>query len=147
VIELAFVSFPVPDKDCPWEPIMEFRAETRDPDSVLHGKAWDFRRFLHTLSTKNLSASELEDEFKHDFYEYVRAMKVYGIKTTNSTFKTYISAGADIISGLARLDFAKIVKGFMSCMTSSIELREAELKAPGRETAYVYEALKRFGNA
>lgn len=144
VLELAFVSFPIPDEDCPWEPIMEFRAEARDPNSALHGKAWDFRRFLHTLSTKKLSATELEDEFNYNFYQYDRAMKIQGIKTKNMSFKAYMSAGPEIILGLGSLDFGRIMKGFMSCTKSSIELREAELKAPGHETAYLYESLRRF---
>ena len=99
---------------------MEFRAETRDPDSALHGKAWDFRRFLHTLSTKKLSAAELNDEFEYNFYQYVKAMKMQGIKTADSRFTADISAGLDIILGLASLNVDKIVKGLMSCKKSSI---------------------------
>jgi hypothetical protein len=55
VLLVALNAFPLPDEDCPWEHILEFKAE-------LHDKQWAFRRFLKSLTTKQLTSAEIGDE-------------------------------------------------------------------------------------
>jgi hypothetical protein len=40
---------------------------------------------------------------------------------------------------------SKIAKGIMVVKKRKVELLEAEMKAPGKECAYVFEARKKFG--
>jgi hypothetical protein len=40
---------------------------------------------------------------------------------------------------------AKVARGALSVQKRKVELMEAEMKAPGRECAYVFDARRRFG--
>lgn len=52
----------------------------------------------------------------------------------------------EIIEDIAKFNWSKIAKGALSVKKRQIELMEAEMKAPGRECAYVFDARKRFGS-
>jgi len=54
-------------------------------------------------------------------------------------------APLEIIEDVAKLRWSKIVKGVFSARHGKVELLEAEMKAPGRECAYVFDARTRFG--
>ena len=51
---------------------------------------------------------------------------------------------ADIIENLVKFNWSKIAKGALQVSKRKVELMEAEMKAPGRECAYVFDARKRF---
>jgi hypothetical protein len=51
----------------------------------------------------------------------------------------------ELAEDLAKFNWSKIAKGILSVRKRHVELMEAEMKAPGRECAYVFEAQKRFG--
>ena len=45
-----------------------------------------------------------------------------------------------------RMDGSSIAKGKLSLKKRKIELLEAEMRAPGRECAYVFDEQKTFGH-
>jgi hypothetical protein len=45
-----------------------------------------------------------------------------------------------------KFNWSKIANGALQVQKRKIELMEAEMRAPGRECAYVFDARKRFGN-
>lgn len=53
----------------------------------------------------------------------------------------------ELVEDLAKFNWSKIAKGALSVRKRQVELMEAEMKAPGRECAYVFEAQKRFGRS
>jgi hypothetical protein len=50
----------------------------------------------------------------------------------------------EVPEDFAKLNWSKIAKLGVTAKQRKIEFLEAELKAPGRECAYVFEARKRF---
>jgi len=50
----------------------------------------------------------------------------------------------EIIENLLKFNWSKLAKGVLSIKKREVEFLEAEMKTPGRECAYVFEARKRF---
>ncbi len=139
VLKVAFESIPVPDEDCPWEAILDFRADLRE-------KQWGFRRFLKTLSTKQQTEAEIRDDIEWTVNEYRKAMEVHRLKSSNSFFDVFVVTPIEILETLAKLQLSKLLRGSFSARKRQVELLETELKAPGRECAYVFEARRQFGD-
>jgi hypothetical protein len=137
VFRVAMEAFPMPDDGCAWQDILDFKAET-------HDKQWGFRRFLKTLATKQQSESELRDDIEWMVNEYGKAMALHKLKASKTFFEAYIIPAVEVLEDLAKLSWTKIAKLGVSVKQRKIELLEAELKAPGRECAYIFEARNRF---
>lgn len=76
--------------------------------------------------------------------EYRKAMEIHHIKASKSFVEVFMVAPLEIIEDLAKFRWSKIAKGFLSAKQRRIELLEAEMKAPGRECAYVFDARQRI---
>ena len=139
VLGVTLGSFPVPDESCSWQDIVDFKNENRD-------KLWDFRRFINVLATKNQTEAEISDDIEWTLNEYTKAMKIHHLKAGNSFMEVYVMPVIELAEDLAKFNWSKIAKGALSVKKRQIELMEAEMKAPGRECAYVFEAQKRFGS-
>jgi hypothetical protein len=137
VIHVAMEAFPTPGDDCAWQDILDFKAEA-------HDKLWGFRRFLKTLATKQQSESEVRDDIEWMISEYGKAMALHKLKATKTFFEAYIIPAVEVLEGLAKFNWTNIAKLGVSARQRKIELLEAEMKAPGRECAYVFEARKIF---
>jgi hypothetical protein len=138
VLEVALKALPAPDATCAWDDLLNFKAE-------LHDKQWAFRRFVHALALKRHSESEVRDEIEWMVNEYSKAMKIHNLKASPAFFEAYVIPGLEFVEDLVKLKWSKIAKGFMAVKKRKVELLEAEMKAPGRECAYVFDARKRFG--
>ena len=51
----------------------------------------------------------------------------------------------EVFEDVVKLKWSKIAKGVLSIKKRRVELLEAEMKAPGRECAYLFSPRKRFG--
>jgi hypothetical protein len=140
VLDLAMARFPLPDHTCSWEDLIAFREEA-------HEKLWGIRRFLNTLATKNQSEAEIRDDIEWSMNEYEKAMKLHRIKASRSFVEVFVISPLEIIENLVKLNFSTIARGILSVQKRKIELMEAEMKAPGRECAYIFAAKERFGNS
>jgi hypothetical protein len=139
VLEVAMEQFPVPGETCAWQDILDFKQEMSD-------KQWHFRRFLSTLASKRQTAAEVRDDLEWTLNEYRKAMKIHKLKSSDSFIEVYLIPLVELGEDLAKFNWSKIAKGALSVKKRQVELMEAEMKAPGRECAYVFEAQKRFGS-
>ena len=137
ILEVAVKALPVPDQQSSWEDILAFRADSRD-------KQWAFRRFLHTMAGTSKTEGELRDEIEWMVNEYRKAMEIHRIKASQSVVEVFLITPLEIIEDLVKLNWSKIAKGILQVRQRKIDLLEAELKAPGRECAYVFDARQRF---
>jgi hypothetical protein len=135
---VALDRFPTPGPTSAWEDILNFRSE-------MHDKQWHFRRFLHSLTTKKQTEAEIIDDMEWSLNEYTKAMELHHLKAGNSFMEVYVVPVIELAEDLAKFNWSKIAKGILSVRKRHVELMEAEMKAPGRECAYVFEAQKRFG--
>jgi hypothetical protein len=140
VLEVALTALPAPDESSAWEDILNFKAD-------LHDKQWGFRRFLRSLSLKQPTESEVRDEIEWMVNEYAKAMHVHNLKASPAFFEAYVIPGLEFIEDIVKFKWSKIAKGVVAVKKRKVELLEAEMKAPGKECAYVFEARKRFGGS
>ncbi len=71
-------------------------------------------------------------------------MTIHKIKAAQSFLDVFVITPLEILENLVKLNWSKIAKGTLSIRKRTIELMEAEMKAPGRECAYVFDARKTF---
>lgn len=139
VLQVALNSFPMPDEDCPWQDILDFKIEMRD-------KQWHFRHFLSDLATKQQTTSEIKDHLRWSLNEYEQGMSRRKIKIVRSAVAAFVIPGADLIFNSGGNHVAAILGAAIAINRIGVELLEGEMKAPGRECAYVFDARKRFGS-
>jgi hypothetical protein len=134
-ISAGFDVFPTPDETCALDDIFAFKNE-------MHDKAWSFRRFLKTLATKSQTEAEIRDDIEWTLNEYTKAMEHYRLKRSVNFMETYIIPTVEAFENLKPSSF---LKGLIAIKKRKIEALEGQANAPGRECAYVFDALKRFG--
>jgi hypothetical protein len=137
VLSVALKALPAFHEDCAWDAILDFKSELKD-------KQWGLRRWLHSVATKNLTEAEVQDELEWLLNEYTKAMTIHHIKAAQSFVDVFVISPLEIIENLVKFNWGKIAKGVLSVKKRKVELMEAEMKAPGRECAYVFDARKRF---
>jgi hypothetical protein len=137
VLSVAFEELPMPGMGSSWEDILAFREEMQD-------KKWTFRRFLKELATKNQTEAEIRDDIEWTMNEYRKAMEIHHLKTTHSFVDVFLIAPLGIVEKFAKFEWSELAKTMLSVKTRKVELLEAEMKAPGKECAYLFEAQKRF---
>jgi hypothetical protein len=132
--------FPVPGPGSAWEDVLNFKEEMRD-------KQWHFRRFLHSMISKKQTEAEIRDDIEWSLNEYTKAMKLHKLKAGESFIEVCVIPVIELAEDLAKFNWSKIAKGALSVKKRQVELMEAEMKAPGRECAYIFEVQKRFGES
>ena len=137
VLSVAIQALPVPGQMSAWQDILNFKQE-------MNKKQWCFRRFVHSLATKEQTEAEIRDDIEFTLNEYAEAMRIHQIKAETSFLELYVIPVMELAENLAKFNWSKIAKGALSVRKRQVELMEAEMKAPGRECAYVFEAQKRF---
>lgn len=137
-LRVATNTLPVPHADSPWEDILAFQHEMRT-------QQWAFRRFLSATATKVKTEPEIADEIEWMVEQYSKAMAIYKLKASQSFVDVFVITPLEIIESLVKFNWSKIAKGALQVSKRKVELMEAEMKAPGRECAYVFDARQRFG--
>ena len=72
-------------------------------------------------------------------------MQIHQIKVAQSFVDVFVITPIEIIENLVKFNWSKIAKGALQVRKRKVELLETEMKAPGRECAYVFDARNRFG--
>jgi hypothetical protein len=132
--------FPVPGTDASWQDILDFKAEEFD-------KQWALRRFLNTLATKQQTEAEIRDDIEWCLSEYAKSMKIRHLNASNGFVEAYVIPALEIVEDIAKLNLSKVAKGALSASKRSIDLLEGEMRAPGRECAYIVRARETFGHS
>lgn len=138
VARVAISAFPMPDEASAWEDLIAFKQQE-------HDQLWGFRRLMRALATKQQTEAEIRDDIEWSTNEYTKAMKIHHIKASQSFIDVFLITPLEIIENLVKFNWSKIAKGILQVHKRKAELLEAEMKAPGRECAYVFDARKRFG--
>jgi hypothetical protein len=108
--------------------------------------AW-VRLFAADLTGKKQTENEIKDDLEWMLHQYSEAMRVHNLKAGNSFIEVYLIPAVELVEDLVTIKWSKIAKGLLGVSKREVELMEAEMKAPGRECAYIFETQKRFGNS
>jgi hypothetical protein len=146
VIEISLKNLPMPDYSTPWEQILEYRSDT---DSKI--KFSRLRHWMSKTARVNNKPNEVEEEIETLIDDYSQHMKTHKIKTRLDTLKTIVVAeiglftggwltGVGVLPGLIGM----IATPLYSIKQRQVEITAEELKAPGREIAYIVESNESF---
>jgi hypothetical protein len=139
VLEVILEKLPIPDENVEWQQIVEYRA---DPDSS--AKFTALRVWMQDISSKELSKQEIEERIDHLINEYERHMSFHKLKYQKSAGHILLNAPLEILENLITFKWSSIGKAIFSFKEKQFDLMEAELKAPGRELAYISKVTEKF---
>lgn len=142
VTSIVLDAFPLPDESATFEDIINFK---EDPDTSR--KRQLLQRWTHNLATKGVtSEKEIAQEIEWLLADYEEHMRLHKMKINRGTLETVFVTGAEIAEDLAKFKWGAAAKLLFSASHRKIELLEAEMKAPGRELAYISKARERFNS-
>lgn len=122
-----------------WEAILDFR-----DDKDARGKLAQLRSWIIDMSRTDLSPNDITTKLEALRYEYEQHMKLHKMKFRAGILQTVVVATAEFAENLAKLQLGKLAKGLFTCQEAKLALLEAELTAPGRELAYLYQVQRTF---
>jgi hypothetical protein len=143
VINLVITSLPEVDELTPWQDILDFRREEGTREQLDRFGRW-VRSAVRRLTEEKITTAELEDEFASMMDSYREHMRIHKMKTKRSAAETMITSFAGFVEDLSKLRFKAIAESLFKLEHNRVALLEAELKAPGREIAYIVSARERF---
>jgi hypothetical protein len=130
-------SFPQPAQDTPWENILALKSDPQTSEKFVR-----LRRWIQDIAKTNVSADELEDKVSWLLYDYGNHMRVYEAKICRNALDTLIVSTAEFVEDVVKLRLSKLAKGLLSVSARQAEIDAVELKAAGRELAYISHIAK-----
>jgi hypothetical protein len=140
VLKTIVKNLPVPDEDTPWEAITDFRSDPQSRHRYLALRHW-----AHEVANSRMTGRELEDKLEWLISDYEQHMRIHRMKYRRGVLETVVTVAAEILENALKLRLGKLAKGIFSYKEHRIALLEAEMKAPGREIAYIVAARQQFG--
>lgn len=139
-LTLVIRALPQLSPNTDWSQIADFR---NDPDSQRKLRA--LHDWQNEISHADLKPHEIADKIAHLLDDYTEHMKLHHLKYDLGTVEMVVTTGAEVLEGLLRFKPTKIVSALFSFGKRELDLKEAELRAPGREVAFIYKARQEFG--
>lgn len=139
VSRVVIKEMPEPSDAVSLERILEFR---QNPETK--AKMLALRRWIRNTATKQLSQNEIAEELDWLISEYQQHMRLHDMKYSRGTLEIVVKTIGELAEDLAKFRFGKISTLPFALSHRRIDLLEAELKAPGREIAYVVHARTEF---
>lgn len=130
---------PVPTESVPLEEVMQFRAEE---ETIIKRTA--LLKWQNEIERQNLKPHEIADLLAYLMNEYMNYMKIQKFKFRMGFAQHIVSIVPALLEALLRLRPSKTIDDMFSLGSMAISLREAELKAPGKEVAYIPHARDKF---
>ncbi len=139
VVNVSITKLPTPTPNTPWEQIQDFRQDSDSKEKYNRIKKW-----IRKIAKENLRTNEINEEIEDLINDYEKYMKIHKIKTNHSILKSTVITTAEMIENIVKLKFGEAAKQVFSFENRKISLLEAEMKAPGREIAYIIKAREEF---
>lgn len=139
VITITINHLPVPDELVSWEQIADFRN-----DSDTEGKFLGIRNWMNDIARAKLTPIEIEQKLEWLLHEYQEHMKLHKMKANSGALETVLVTTGEAVENIVKLNFSKLAKLPFSIRQRKLALLEGELKAPGREVAFISKAQETF---
>lgn len=139
LIEIVLHSLPIPDDNVPWEQILDFK---NDEDST--SKLLALRNWINEIAKGTFDLNELEEKLEYLLDQYDTHMKFHRMKCKKGVIETVVTTTAEVMEDLMSFRWGKMAHSVFSIKNKQLYLMEEEMKAPGREVAYIYKAKERF---
>ncbi len=139
VIRLTIREFPMPSDKTPWEAIQDFKKDQEAQDKYMALRKW-----INKTGKSGLQYYEVKDELMGLLNEYNKSIALHKMKHQTGTLEVVVCTTAEILENLARLKLSSAMKTIFSINRQNIKLLEDERNIPGREVAYISNAIQRF---
>lgn len=140
VMEVILHNLPQPDESTPWEAILDWR---NDDEAKL--KLRRLRHWIDKVSQrKELDFGHLQNEILSLIDDYRNHMKVHGFNTRSGVLRAIVTTTAEIFEDFVKLKWGKLCDLPFQLTGHRIKQIEADMKAPGRELAYIVSAQEVF---
>lgn len=139
VMNVVLNSLPVPVPDTSWEAVFDFRS---DPDTKI--KFTRLRSWVSQTAKQGMDASDLVYQIEALLADYEAHMKFHKIKSRNVFFQTSIITTLEVIENIVKFQWSNTAKTLFDLQHQHLALLEAEMKAPGRELAFISKAREVF---
>jgi hypothetical protein len=135
VLDVVIRSFPVPESGTPLERVLDFRS---DPDT--QAKLLSLRRWIHRVAGTTATPQAIAVELADAVQTYEAHMSVKRLKHRKGIVRTVVGTALDVAENLVRLKPKSAFDAIFDISDRKLELKEAELTAPGRELALIAKA-------
>lgn len=139
VVKLVLNAMPTPVADTPLDKSLEFRADSSAMFSLRR-----LRRWMNEIGVKSQSLNESADELEELIDKYTEYMNFYKMKYEIKPLYSIATTTLDVLENLMNLRLKPAFDALFSFQRQHFALTEAELKAPGREVAYIVRAHDAF---
>jgi hypothetical protein len=79
-------------------------------------------------------------------YQYEEHMRLHHMKVNRGVLETIITTVAECVEDVLKIRWGKVANSLFALRHQHLALLEAELKAPGREVAYIIKARNTFSS-
>lgn len=141
IVELVLHSLPVPAEDVPLEDVLDF---VRDPQMQRRLDSLSFWVERSSISGQSLRETELE--LVEGLHEFSHEMEIARLRTERSAVRIIVSCALGVLEEFMHLRPRRALDAALEFRELRASRMEAELAAPGRQLAYIYEARRRFGD-
>jgi len=139
VLKFILNQLPEPDDSVSFDRLLDFR---KDPNTLK--KYYALVRWVNEVAKKDFNLHEIQEEYKHLYYEYDDQFKIHNIKSKRGVLEIIVTTAIDVLSG--QLSAGGVSTSFFSLWNHSLNLLEAESNFTGKEIAYIHKAEKSFKN-
>ncbi len=138
VLEVVINRFPTPRPDTSFEAVLEFRS---DEDAMRALRR--LRQWMAKIAKAELTPHEIDAELQDLIDQYTEYMNLHKLKFYHGAFQSLVSISLEVLEHLAKVKLKSALEAVLSFKSRRLALTEAELKAPGREAAYIVQSAER----
>ena len=139
ILQIVLTSLPIPDGSVSWEQIIDYRS---DPDS--QKKFLALRKWISEVARGQLTPLEVEEKLEWLISQYEEHLDFHKIKRKKGIMQIAIVASLEIMEDMLRFQWGKIAKALFFLKHQRLALMEEEIKAPGKELAYIIKTRNQF---
>ncbi|HWK73143.1 MAG TPA: hypothetical protein VNQ81_02655 [Povalibacter sp.] len=141
VVHIVINALPVPSPQVPYQEVVEFKQEQKVQDHLQLMRRW----MRKSMAKEGVGATEMAEELADALHDYTQYMRLARIKYRTEVCQVLLTFPLATIERILKLQFSQLFDPVFTIRKANIALCEAELKAPGREFAYLLAADEQFG--
>lgn len=139
VLHAVLNELPLPTTETPWEDIFAWRH-----DADARRKYARLRHWINQLARSDVSRIEVKDAVAAALADYQTYMSLHYRSMQRSRSEVVLLTTAEVLEDLVSFKWSRAIGRLFALHRSEASILAEELKAPGREIAYISAARERF---
>jgi len=138
-LSIIIKQMPIPEKDTPWEQIMEFRSDPNSQYWLLRLRNWVRKTVL-----PNGPPSDLEEELEWLLSQYTKHYRLHRMQYHLDVFHQLVKGPIEVIENLVKIKWSKVIDPFFEIGKRRLKFLKDELLLPGADVAYIAKVQHEF---